>query len=99
MSHTGQTQVNPQRSMWKMQKIPHVSRIDVDETLCPQQMLVHKGDKIKNWGGECRDVTPTTKLQSQNIWGGGGRFGVGGGSVWCGGGGGGGGVGRGSGWM
>ena len=29
-------------------------------------MLVHEGDKIKNWGGECRDVTPT-KLQSQNI--------------------------------
>ena len=39
-------------------------------------MLVHKGGKIKNWGGECRDVTHT-KLQSQNIfkesaWGGGG---------------------------
>ena len=32
----------------------------------PQQMLVHKGDKIKNWDGDCRDVTPT-KLQSQNI--------------------------------
>ena len=29
-------------------------------------MLVHKGRKIKNWGGECRGVTPT-KLQSQNI--------------------------------
>ena len=29
-------------------------------------MLVHKGGKIKNWGRECRDVTPT-KLQSQNI--------------------------------
>ena len=42
------------------------TRIDVYETLCPQQMLVHKGEKIKNWGGECRDVTPT-KLQSQNI--------------------------------
>ena len=25
-----------------------------------------KGGKIKNWGGECRDVTPT-KLLSQNI--------------------------------
>ena len=41
-------------------------------------MLVHKGGKIKNWGGECRDVTPT-KLQSQNIFkestGGGGRTG------------------------
>ena len=51
------------------------TRIDVYETLCPQQMLVHKGGKIKNWGGECRDVTPT-KLQSQNIfkehWEGGG---------------------------
>ena len=43
-----------------------ITRIDVYETLCPQQMLVHKGGKIKNWGGECRDVTPT-KLQSQNI--------------------------------
>ena len=42
------------------------TRINVYETLCPQQMLVHKGGKIKNWGGECRDVTPT-KLQSQNI--------------------------------
>ena len=43
-----------------------ITRIDVYETLCPQQMLVHKGGKIKNWDGECRDVTPT-KLQSQNI--------------------------------
>ena len=51
----------------------------------PQQMLVHKGGKIKNLGGECRDVTPT-KLQSQNIFkestgGGGGRVG-GEGSGW-----------------
>ena len=22
-------------------------------------MLVHKGGKVKNWDGECRDVTPT----------------------------------------
>ena len=29
-------------------------------------MLVHKGGKIKNWGGECRDVTPIKSL-SQNI--------------------------------
>ena len=29
-------------------------------------MLVHKGGKIKNWVGECRDVTPTKSL-SQNI--------------------------------
>ena len=47
-------------------------------------MLVHKGGQIKNWGGECRDVTPT-KLQSQNIytggWGGGG--GGGGGQDGC----------------
>ena len=42
------------------------TRIDVYETLCPQQTLVHKGGKIKNWGGECRDVTPTKSL-SQNI--------------------------------
>ena len=47
-------------------------------------MLVHKGGKIKNWGGECRDITPT-KLQSQNIFkestggGGGGGVGLGGG--------------------
>ena len=56
-----------------------LTRIDVYETLCPQQMLVHKGGKIKNWGGECRDVTPT-KLLSQNIFkestGGGGGGGV-----------------------
>ena len=56
-------------------------------------MLVHKGGQIKNWGGECRDVTPT-KLQSQNIYtgglGGGGQDGcvflffffLGGGSGW-----------------
>ena len=60
------------------------TRIDVYETLCPQQMLVHKGGKIKNWGGECRDVTPT-KLQSQNIFkestGGGGGSGWEGGGV------------------
>ena len=42
------------------------TRIDVYEILCPQQMLVHKGGKIKNWGGECRDVTPTKSL-FQNI--------------------------------
>ena len=51
-------------------------------------MLVNKGGKIKNWGGECRDVTPT-KLQSQNIFkestGGGGGQG-GGGLGWGGGG-------------
>ena len=39
-------------------------------------MLVHKGGKIKNLGGECRDVTPT-KLQSQNIF----KESTGGGSV------------------
>ena len=49
-----------------LQKLKFKTRIDVYETVCPQQMLVHKGGKIKNWGGECRDVTPT-KLQSQNI--------------------------------
>ena len=54
-------------------------------------MLVHKGGKIKNWGGECRDVTPT-KVQSQNIFkestGGSGGVGSGGegdGSGWGGG--------------
>ena len=43
-----------------------LTRIDVYETLCPQQMLVHKSGKIKNWGGECRDFIPTKSL-SQNI--------------------------------
>ena len=66
----------------------NVTRIDVYETLCPQQMLVHKGGKIKNWGGECRDVTPTNcshKIYLKRALGGGG---------------GGGGVGlEGSGWM
>ena len=50
----------------RMMMIQSKTRIDVYETLCPQQMLVHKGGKIKNWGGECRDVTPTKSL-SQNI--------------------------------
>ena len=40
------------------------TRFDVYETLCPKQMLVHKGDQIKNWSGECRDLIPT-KLQCQ----------------------------------
>ena len=42
------------------------TRFDVYETICPQQMLVHKGGQIKNWSGECRDVIPT-KLQCQAI--------------------------------
>ena len=58
------------------------TRIDVYETLCPQQMLVHKGGKIKNWGGECRDVTPTNcslKIYLKRaLGGGGGRGRVGG---------------------
>ena len=49
-------------------------------------MLVDKGGKIKNWGGECRIVTPT-KLQSQNLF----KESTGGGGVGLGGGGGGGG--------
>ena len=51
------------------------TRIDVYEILCPQQMLVHKGSKIKNWGGECRDVTPTNynlKIYLKRARGGGG---------------------------
>ena len=61
-------------------KIYSKTRIDVYETLCPQQMLVHKGGKIKNWGGECRDVTPTNcslKIYLKRALGGGG-----GGSGW-----------------
>ena len=47
----------------------------------PQQMLVHKGGKIKNWGGECRDVTPTNcshKIYLKRARGGGGGGGEGG---------------------
>ena len=43
-----------------------LTRFDVYETLCPQQMLVHKGGQIKNWSGECKDIIPT-KLQCQTI--------------------------------
>ena len=42
------------------------TKFDVYETLCPQQMLVHKGGQIKNWSGEYREVIPT-KLQCQAI--------------------------------
>ena len=42
------------------------TRFDVYETLCPQQMFVHNGGQIKDWGGECRNATPT-KLQCHNI--------------------------------
>ena len=58
-----------------------------------QQMLVHKGGKIKNWGGECRDVTPTKSLSQTFFFfflGGGGGGQVGGGVRGCSGGGGGG---------
>ena len=48
-----------QRTLSILIQVLYRTRIDVYETLCPQQMLVHKGGKIKNWGGECRDVTPT----------------------------------------
>ena len=44
-------------------------------------MLVHKGGKIKNWGGECRNVIPTKcclKIYFNRALGGGG----GGGSRW-----------------
>ena len=50
----------------KVQREITETRFDVYETLCPQQMLVHKGSQIKNWSGECRDVIPTT-LQCQTI--------------------------------
>ena len=43
-----------------------LTRLDVYETLCPQQMLVHKGGQIKNWSGECKDIIPK-KLQCQTI--------------------------------
>ena len=59
-----------------------ITRFDVYETLCPQQMLVHKGGQIKNWGGEmqrshtcsvkifkehCRYFTMITNFQSPNL--------------------------------
>ena len=49
-----------------LSRVEHETRFDVYETLCPQQMLVHKDGQIKNWSGECRDVIPT-KLQCQAI--------------------------------
>ena len=51
-------------SDWLCFSIP--TRFDVYETLCPQQMLVHKGGQIKNWGGECRDVTPAVSKYSKS---------------------------------
>ena len=62
-------------SIYHALRIKIRTRIDVYETLCPQQMLVHKGGKIKNWGGECRDVTPTNcslKIYLKRALGGGG---------------------------
>ena len=53
------------------------TKFDVYETLCPQQMLVHKGGQIKNWSGEYRDIIPT-KLQGPGGGGGGGGVGFGG---------------------
>ena len=42
------------------------TRIYVYETLCLQQMLVHKGGHIGHWGEECRDGTPI-RLKCQRI--------------------------------
>ena len=55
-------------NVWKGPKTPNknITRFDVYETLCPQQMLVHKGGQIKSWSGECKDIIPT-KLQCQTI--------------------------------
>ena len=53
-------------------------RCEQRSEVCPQQMLVHKGGKIKNWGGECRDVTPTNcslKIYLKRALGGGGGSG------------------------
>ena len=44
----------------------NITRFDVYEIFCPHQVLVHKGDQIMNWSGECRDVIPTN-LQCQTI--------------------------------
>ena len=57
--------------IWDFEKLPFpehlgkyfITRFDVYETLCPQQMLVHKCGQIKNWSGECIP----TKLQCQTI--------------------------------
>ena len=49
-----------------LQAFCSLTRFDVYGTLCPQQMLVHKGGQIKNWSGEYRDIIPT-KLQCQAI--------------------------------
>ena len=57
--------VNNKRHI-KNAKSQEKTSFDVYETLCPQQMLVHKGGKIENWSGECRDIMPT-KLQCQTI--------------------------------
>ena len=43
------------------------TKFDVYErNIMPQQMLVHNGGQIKDWGGEYRNATPT-KLQCHNI--------------------------------
>ena len=41
-----------------------ITIFDVNETLCPKQMLVHKGGQIMNWCGEFRDVIHT-KLRAK----------------------------------
>ena len=68
-------------------KIPkqNVTRIDVYETLCPQQMLVHKGGKIKNWVGSAEMShlqNCSLKIYLKIALGGGGVGLGGGGSGW-----------------
>ena len=43
------------------------TRFDVYETLCPQQMLVHKGGQIKNWSGECNLQNCSVKLFKEHL--------------------------------
>ena len=44
-------------------KLIKITRFDVYETLCPQQMLVHKGGQIKNWRGNAG----TSNLQNCSV--------------------------------
>ena len=54
---------NP-RTLYNFKKT--TTRFDVYETLCPQQVIVHKGGQIKNWDGECRDITPAVSKYSKS---------------------------------
>ena len=53
-------------TLYNLKNKKTTTRFDVYETLCPQQVIVHKGGQIKHWDGECRDIKPAVSKYSKS---------------------------------